>query len=132
MNNPDVLQVCAESRRRLESIAKSQGIPLNLVQQPLITPDLRDFSLALALAPDDAAVERATKRYVHAVAGFLFATRDIERAFADGICKVDDKVDLGVCPYFYLSQYVSSMISNLDDFMRDEVDEDGNLRTDSK
>jgi hypothetical protein len=103
-------------------------MPLNIVQVPLLTPELRDLSLALALAPDDAAVERATKRYAPAVAGFLFATRDVAKGFADGICKVDDTVDLEVCPYFYLAQYVLSMINNLDDFMRDEVDEDGNLR----
>jgi hypothetical protein len=125
MNNLYVLQVCAESRHRLESIAKKLGISLKKVQSPLLTPELRDLSLALALAPDDAAVERATKRYAPAVAGFLFATRDIAKGFADGICKVDDTIDLGVCPYFYLSQYVSSMISKIDDFMEDKRVEEG-------
>ena len=129
MNNPDVLKVCAESRIRLGSIAKLQGIPLNIFQSPMLTSELRDFSLALALAPDDAAVERATKRYAPAVAGFLILTRGIEKGFADGVCKVDDTVDLGVCPYFYLSQYVMSFIENSDAFFRDEVDEDGNLIT---
>jgi hypothetical protein len=114
MNNPDVLQVCAEARIRLESIAKSQGIPLNIVQVPLLTPELRDLCLALAIAPDDAAAERATKRYAPAVAGFLFATRNIGVAYCDEIHKVDESVDIRLCPYFYLSQFVSSIFDSLE------------------
>ena len=45
-----------------------------------MTRELRDLSLALALSPtraDDA--KRAMKRYAPAVAGLLFASRDIGR-----------------------------------------------------
>ena len=96
-----------------------------MVQIPLITPELRDFSLALALCPDHAAVDRAVRRYTPAVAGFLFITRNVEQGIADGICKVDSSVDIRVCPYFYLSQYVSSCIANLDQVMEEKRKELG-------
>lgn len=114
MNTPEALKVCAESRARLESIAKSQGINLKKIQAPLFSHEFRDLVLALATCPDDAAAGRAIKRYAPAVAGLLFLTRGAEHQFSDDICKLDKEVDTGVCPYFYLSQFALSMIDTID------------------
>jgi len=118
MNTPEALKVCADSRARLESIARSQGIDLKNVQAPLFSREFRDLALALATCPDDAAVGRAIQRYAPAVAGLLFLTRDVEHQFSDDICKLDKTVDIGVCPYFYLSQFALSMISSIEVAMR--------------
>ena len=126
MNNPALQQVLTESRTRLEIIAKRQGINLNIIQQPLITPDLRGLCDVLALCPDDAAAERAVKRHVHAVAGFLFASRDIAGAFESGRYTNCEVPNQEICPYFYISRYVSSQIDMIDDFMREKREEEGN------
>jgi len=113
MNTPEVLKVCADSRSRLESIAERQGIDLRKVQQPLLSSEFHDLAVALAVAPDDAAAERAVIRYAPAVAGLLFATRDVEHQFSDDIVKLDSTVDVAVCPYFYLAQFALSIIDSL-------------------
>ena len=114
MNTPEALKVCAESRARLESIARSQGINLKKVQSPLFSREFRDLALALAICPDDAAAGRALKRYAPAAAGILFATRGAEHQISDDICKLDKTIDTKVCPYFYLSQFALSMIETID------------------
>jgi hypothetical protein len=98
-----------------------QGINLKIVQGPLFSPEFRDLALALATCPDDAAAGRAIQRYAPAVAGLLFATRDVEHQFSDELIKLDETVDKGVCPYFYLSQFALSLIESLDRVMEDRL-----------
>ena len=120
MKNPALLKELTKSRTRLESIAKSQGIALNIVQVPLMTPELRDFCDALAICPDDAAAERSTKRFSPAVAGFLLLSRDIAGAFSSGQYTNYEVVDSGLCPYFYIARYVGSRLESIDDFIREK------------
>jgi len=128
MNDQSFHKSLTEARSELVAIATALDIPLNIIQQPLMTRELRGLSLALALSltADDA--KRAMKRYTPAVAGFLFSSRDIERiaSFYSSSGHADEKG--GGCPYFYLGRYVELQIEEIDRFYRDEVDDDGNLR----
>ena len=129
MNNQSFHKSVSEARNQLVSIATSLDIPLNIVQVPLMTRELRDLALALELCPTPEAAKQAMKRYAPAAAGFLFSTRDVDRIAK--IYSSNDREDEkgGVCPYFYLGRYVESGIDEIDRFYREEVDEDGNLRT---
>jgi hypothetical protein len=128
MNDQSFHKSLTEARSELVAFATALDIPLNIVQQPLMTRELRDLSLALALSPTADDAKRAMKRYAPAVAGLLFASRDIDRiaSFYSSSGREDEKG--GGCPYFYLARYVELQIEEIDRFYREEVDEDGNLR----
>jgi hypothetical protein len=113
MKIPDYQKVCEDSLLRLHSIAIRVGISDKPTPSPVVSPVLRELADALILCPDDAAAERALRRYSAGWPGFLFLAQRVGAWLDNGTCSFEGLTDKGVCPYFYLATFVSSFIDSL-------------------